>query len=313
MSEEQMRILKMLSEGKISVEQAEGLLEALAKAEPPAPGPAQEAMDKLSKVIGGVIENARGMAWGGGSGEAEEGGQEVGPEGLELPEDAEMILKIKGGSVHVRQVEGTRKAQFSTSSGARPKVRLDGRTCLVSVGPRTGEMDVSVPALGALAIRLMGGRADLAGVGAPIRANVKGGDLEATGCRGTVAVKCMGGTVHMTGALQDADVSCMGGSINLDGLLIDGGKHAVKMMGGDLRLSFRPGSSVRIQTSVLGGSVNCDLPCVSESGGHVKRRAEYLIGGGEGLLSVKLLGGDVTITEGEAAEEDAAEPVKENA
>ena len=146
-----------------------------------------------------------------------------------------------------------------------------------------------------------------------MRANVKGGDLEAMDCRGTVDVKCMGGSASVAGRVTGADVTCMGGSTHLSGLLIDSGRHAVKVMGGDLSLSFLPGSSVRIQTSIMGGDVKTDLPRVNESGGRVKRRAEYVIGGGEGLLSVKLLGGDVTIVEEGAAERDAAQPVKENA
>jgi hypothetical protein len=312
MSEEQLCILKMLAEGKISAEQAEGLLEALDKGEEPQPGPAQEALDKLGKVIGGVMHDHAGMPWGPG-GSAEEEGEEVGPEGIELPEDADVVLRVKGGKVRVRAAEGTRTAEFTSSGSAPPRVRMDDGKCLISVGPRSGEVEIALPEVRAVSVRLTGGRVEMDGVGGSIRANVKGGDMQATACRGSLEAKCMGGSLSVAGRMSNADVTCMGGSVKMDGLLIDSGRHAVKMMGGDAVLSFLPGSSVRIQTSIMGGDVRTDLPKANESGGPIRRRAEYVIGGGEALLTIKLMGGDVTIAEAQAAEPDAAEAVKESA
>jgi hypothetical protein len=311
MSEEQLRILRMLSEKKITVEQAEALLGALGEDREPIGAPAREAMEKLGRVIGSVVGDSNGIPWGLGHDAADAATEEVGPEGLELPEDAEMVLRVKGGNVSVRRVDGTRTAQFVTSGGARPKVSLAGQTCSVDVRPKGGNVEIMVPDLRGLTIRLMGGRAEVAGLTGTLRANVKGGDLDARDCHGPVSVKCMGGNASITGSLRALDVKCMGGAVRLGGVLIDSGKHAVKVLGGSLNLSFSEGSSVLVRTETLGGDVKTDLEPVSQEGGLAKKRAEYRIGSGEAYLDVKLFGGDVMITEAADALRATAETEKE--
>jgi hypothetical protein len=308
MSEEQMRILKMLSDQRITVEQAERLLAAIEEGGGAEKAPAQEAMDKLGKVIGGLMAGEQGVPWHMGH---DDDGDEVGPEGLELPEGSEMVLKVRGSNVFIRRGTDGRKVTFSVASGARPRARVDGNTCRVSIGPGGGKTDIFVPELTALAIRLTGGHVEAQSIGCSVRANVKGGDLCVGGCEGRASLKCMGGAISLSGHPERLEANCMGGGVRLEGVLLDGGKHTIKVMGGDVAVELDPASSVRIETSTMGGEVRSDLPSTGTSGGHIKRAAGYLMGDGEGLLSIRLLGGDVRIAEADAGAGSAAEPARE--
>lgn len=306
MSEEQMRILEMLADHKITAEQAEALLAALGEDRNPLATLSQEAMEKIGKVVGGISRGI-GAPWSGGNDETDDGATEVGPEGIELPEDAELVVRVKGCSVRIHRVDGTRTAMVTSSGTRKPMVRLDGKTCfLTGGGRRTGDIDVACPAIGALAVKMMGGSAAVEGLDARIRAKVHGGEFRAVRCSGPFDLKCFGGNLTVDGEMTAVNAKCMGGEMRLGRLCVSEGRHRVGVMGGSVKLGLDPACSVLVRTQVFGGAVNTDLACVCEPSGLAKRRAEYRMGAGDAVLDVKAMGGDISIKQAAASEATAA-------
>ncbi len=287
-----MQVLRMLAEHKISAEQAERLLASLGHADRKRmPADAQQAIGKLGDIIGRAFAGRRERHEEAGGAEGERVPEPE--EGFALGAGDSLVVRARGANVHIVQRNDADVATVR-SSGERPAaVRRSGTTCTVRASGREGNLDIVVPPIRYLEVKLSGGNARLAGVAADVRISLRGGELKADGCTGHFDVKCMGGNAELTGLISGIDLKCMGGSVTVGALRVTEGKHAVKAMGGRVDLALSPRSSVTVRTKVLGGAVTSDVP--PYDGGAKRGVDEYRIGDGVAVLDVKAMGGDVHI------------------
>jgi len=325
-----MQVLRMLAEHKVSAEQADRLLEALGReGEERMPADAQRAIGKLGEIIGRAFTGRR-----------ERDEREEPADGERVPEPEEgfalgagdsLVVRAKGANVRIVQSSDGEVATVRSSGARRAAVRRSGNTCTVQATgrEREGNLDIGIPPVKSLDVKLSGGNASLEGVGGKVRISLRGGELTAGGCTGRFDVKlsggnaslegvggkvrirlrggeltadgctgrfdveCMGGNAELTGLISGIDLKCMGGSVALDALRLTEGKHTVKAMGGRVDLVLSPRSSVAVRAKAFGGAVTSDVPSPDE--GPKRGGDEYRIGDGAARLDVKAMGGDVHI------------------
>ncbi len=294
MDEERMKVLQMLGEHRITADQAERLLDSLGRAGgEPMSARAEQAIGKLGEIIGRVFTGRH--AW---DREARQVEGEPVPEpgqGFALGSGDSLAVLATAGNVRIVQRDDAEVATVSSPAGRPADVRRKGTTCIVRASIPPGDLDITIPPIKSLDVKLSGGSARLEGVGADVRISVRGGNLAADGCTGRFDVKCMGGSADIRGRISGIDVKCMGGSIALNALHLVEGEHRVRAAGGEVDLTVSPGSSLTVRASVLGGSVTSDLPVEREDRRGPRARAEYRIGDGRAFLDVKAMGGNVHI------------------
>ncbi len=302
MSEEQMQILNMLAEHKITADEAQRLLDALGGPESDvAEAKVEQAMAKLGEAMSRVFSGGTAAEWSEVAeptvGEPVEGAEE----GFEMAPDSTLAVRVKGASVRVTQVDEGRTASVTSSGRRAASVQRKGNTYFVIAGRGTGDVEVTIPPVRSVELKVTGGNVRLDGVRADVDANVKGGNLEARGCAGGFKARLMGGNADIGGRVRSISLKCMGGSATLNDLHIVEGEHSIRNMGGSVSLVVSPEASLTVRTSTFGGRVTSDVPAASESGRGPKHRAEYKFGGGAAVLNVKAFGGDVTISRKEVA------------
>ncbi len=303
MSEERRKVLEMLADGQINADEAERLLRAVNEGE----GAIASAKATIAK-LGDAVSEAIGDAVGSVEERLQTGKPiENAGEGFDMGAGSQLNVRVRGSNVTVTQGPEGSPARVVSSNNRDVKVTQDGDACHVRVGRHAGNVDISIPPIKEVSVKVMGGETKLRGItAARTHVTVQGGNLHVTDCDTALSSKCMGGNVVVTGRISELDLKIMGGSVSVDGLAVSTGVHRVKVMGGRVALTASDEASVLVRTNVFGGTVSSDLPVEGEtkaSGGQMS--ATYRIGGGDATLDIKVFGGKVKLT-GPVAEPVAA-------
>lgn len=184
----------------------------------------------------------------------------------------------------------------------RPESRLVGFSNLKAIlsvpfDPRHTRAEVSggnltLPNLsGEMIADINGGNLTM-GRAASLQASVNGGNLTAADMAGPTTLTVNGGNLTLTGA-HALNASVNGGNLKWTGVL-GGGDHRVEVNAGNATLHLLPGSSLRVEADVTVGAFKADFP-TQKSGGFVTTHHAGQYGSGAALLSCKVAAGQVKV------------------
>jgi hypothetical protein len=308
----------MVADGKITSEEAERLLEALESR-----APAEDVREQVRETagaalgkIGEAIQQAMSFGEGGfpvptpmaalfGRGGEMKGEPVEGAEdGIELPPDAVVEINTTAGDVLVRggRTDG-RMIVHDDEDGVQ--VSREGDRFYVAC--MAADVEVELPTVSELVLKHTGGDVEVEEVAADLTVRVSGGDVEVAGCRGALKGHILGGDVEVEGTVTSLDLDCKGGDFELHGLALREGKHHIKHMGGDVDVFLTPDASVRVHVSTMGGDVEADVEPETSSGGLIGQKRTYVYGGGAAALTVRSMGGDLSIQRSAPAAAAAAD------
>lgn len=125
-----------------------------------------------------------------------------------------------------------------------------------------------------------------------LHADVNGGNLNAAEMSGPTTLTVNGGNLTLTGA-RTLNASVNGGNLTWAGQL-GGGNHRVEVNAGNVKLHLQPGSSVHIDARVTLGSFKADFP-TSKSGGFLNTHHAGQLGGGDARLHCQITAGNLKV------------------
>ncbi|WP_189073829.1 hypothetical protein [Deinococcus sedimenti] len=125
-----------------------------------------------------------------------------------------------------------------------------------------------------------------------LHADVNGGNLNAAEMSGPTTVTVNGGNLSLSGA-RTLTASVNGGNLKWSGLLT-GGHHRVEVNAGNVRLHLQPGSSVHVDAHLTMGSFRADFP-TGKSGGFLNTRHTGQIGSGDAQLHCQVTAGSLKV------------------
>ncbi|EYB69423.1 hypothetical protein DEIPH_ctg008orf0160 [Deinococcus phoenicis] len=125
-----------------------------------------------------------------------------------------------------------------------------------------------------------------------LQADVNGGNLNAATIHGPAHLTVNGGnlTLEQAGSLN---ASVNGGNLKWAGQLTQG-DHRVEVNAGNATLHLLPGSSVQLDADVTVGAFKADFP-THRSGGFLNTRHSGQLGGGDAQLSCRVAAGQVKV------------------
>lgn len=279
------QVQRLVAVGKLSSEDAEGLLEGL---------DAPVALDK-------VAPDPTAQAHAGAAAEAP-------PPDLQLELSAFTLQVIHDPALPRPQLHvntdghlaldatphGWRVARVGSRMGNWANLR---GVLTVPFTPRNVRAEVSGGSLtlpdlaGELHAEVSGGTLSV-GAAAALRAEVNGGLLSAGDVSGPTRLEVNGGniTVAQAGTLN-AEVN--GGNLTWSGVLRTG-QHRLEVNAGNATLHLLPGSSVHVAGEVTLGQVRADFPLQRE-GGFLESRVSGQLGGGAARLSCEVAAGQLKL------------------
>lgn len=125
-----------------------------------------------------------------------------------------------------------------------------------------------------------------------LHADVNGGNLTAAEMSGPSTVTVNGGNLTLTGAAT-LNASVNGGNLTWAGTL-SGGDHRVEVNAGNAKLHLQPGSSVQLDARVTLGSFKADFP-TGRSGGLLNTHHTGQIGSGDARLHCQITAGNLKV------------------
>ena len=322
MTEERRRVLDMLSEDKITVEEAQRLLEALQDANPtetadgPAESPSEEVENGSRKRVSVVLDS-------GDDASTRENTFEVGETPrLDVRSFNGRVRVHAGepGSILVRaKLKNPRGVEYSAVQEgnlvkieATPKQRSDHFLSGI-FGRGTGaRIDVSVPADTSVDVVTSNGPLELRGTeraaalrtsNAPVKVERFKGDLSAqTGnapvtvetLHGSADLKTSNGPVEIDDGHGRFDAKTINGPIRFGGSMEPGGLNRLVTSNGNIKVKLEPNPSLKLDASTVNGMVRCDSPGFVASV-NTFRKLEGTVGEGEAELVAKTVNGLVTI------------------
>ncbi len=152
--------------------------------------------------------------------------------------------------------------------------------------------DLTLPDLGGeMQADVNGGNIRM-GRAAGLKADVNGGNLTAAEMSGPTDLSVNGGNLTVSGA-HTLNASVNGGNLKWAGVL-SGGDHRVEVNAGNATLHLLPGSGLRVSADVTMGAFKADFP-TSQSGGFMSTRHAGQFGDGAATLSCKVAIGQIKL------------------
>ena len=322
MTEERRRILDMLSEGKISVDDAERLLGAMRAAGrvQTLEGPDESPYDEIEM---GVRERVNVVLDRQDEAHTRDDTFEVG----ETPR-----LEVRGfngrvcvesgepGSIRVRaKLKNPRGVEYSAVQEgnlvkveATPRHRSDHFLSGL-FGHNTGvKIEVSVPADTSVDVVTSNGPVELRGTecgaalrtsNGPIKIERFKGDVSARTSNGPITVETLQGSADLTTSngpvsIEDGhgrfDVTTSNGPIGFQGSMESGGRNRLVTSNGGIKMTLEAEPSLKLAASTVNGRVRCESPGFVASV-DTGRELEGIVGEGEAELSAKTVNGLITI------------------
>lgn len=277
------QVQRLVAEGKLTPEEAAGLLEGTDERPTESPTVAQyvqavhDANDNspanlLLKVTGyglSVVEDASLSA-------PQLSANRDGELALSATEDGWIVERVRR---HENGWNGLRAILTVPFTPQHVKAEIHGGN--LNLPDISGEMRADVN----------GGNIRM-GNAASLWAEVNGGNLNAEDIGGPTHLNVNGGNITLVGA-RSLNASVNGGNLKWAGLL-QSGDHRVEVNAGNATLQLFPGSSLRLAADVTVGSFKADFP-TNKQGGFVNTRHTGQLGSGEAFLSCKVAAGQVKV------------------
>ncbi|SMB89273.1 hypothetical protein [Deinococcus hopiensis] len=274
------QVERLVAEGKLTAEEAAGLLEGT-HAEV---GPAGLFLTSTSA-----------------------GGEDVPPD-LDLHVSGYNLTVLYDAGVSQPQLSANREGELSlTATPEGWRVTRIGRShyhgetlraiLTVPFAPRHARTKVeggnlTLPDLGGGVVAEVNGGNVRMGRAASLEANVNGGNLNAAEMGGPTHLTVNGGNLTLEGA-RALIASVNGGNLRWTGQLV-GGEHRLEVNAGNATLHLLPGSSLNVQAEVTVGAFKADFP-THKSGGFLNNRYTGQLGGGEAQLSCQVAAGQIKV------------------
>lgn len=314
MTEEIVKILEMLKEGTITIEEAERLIKAVSesqekerKSEKKRRSPdfhdfAQD-FQNFTQELGQVFESMQvgkfldniatkiksSISTGFGT---------MADTYVDESIDADGIEKLKveqvGGSVTVYNTDGR---EFTIKGMRRTSKIEEGILNLTSGG---GSLSIGVPPIVKdVKVEVGSGNATVNNIKVEkLKGETTGGNLSISNVSGSISASTIGGNIDMTN-VKSADIHAksIGGGIQLIMEDLTEGEIALDSTAGAVKLFADEDSAFDLNAEIIGGSFETDLELEMIESGPVKYRAKYNNGGA--TVSIKTRHGDVEIAKRE--------------
>jgi len=313
MSEERMLILKMLSDGKITPEEAEKLLRAIGggpgEERPPRPprpprgpgrpgeheGDAKAIFKGIGKVFdefGNIVADFVGHVKDSVSGVSDILSGTEGLQIVDVPAESRLILKHGGGSINIHSAEG----QQLVIDGAKRSCKVNVDEATIDITSLGGQLDIGIPqVIIDVEVKAGGGNFNIENLSLDgLSAKIAGGNLSIANSSGKITASVIGGTIQMEGVQSEKlEAKSAGGGIRLNMGTVTSGEITLSSAGGHIEMTVARDSAFEVDASMVGGQFESglELEIIESSPGHTK--AKYNDGGASISLSSK--GGNVKI------------------
>ena len=334
MTDERRRILDMLSEGKITVDDAERLLKALNS------GGYLE--DRVQDAIEGGVRKLEGL---GGSlvEEMKDGGRQrvtvvldeedeahTRDDTFEVGDSPRLEVRSFNGLVRVSAGEpGSIRvgANLRDPQAVRYSAVQEGETIKVEASPRGrsggflsglfgqhrgSDIEVTVPVATSVDLATSNGPVELRGTessgtvktsNSRIRVEKFKGDLKAQTSNGRITVEALEGSAELTTvngrvSIESGhgrfDVTTSNGRIGFQGSMEPGGLNKLVTSNGRIEVVLDAEPSLKVEASTVNGRARCELPGFLASA-DTGQKLEGIVGEGEAELVAKTVNGGITI------------------
>jgi len=307
MSEERTLILKMLSDGKITPEEAEKLLRALSGEPAKRRGPrrhrrpeeregdAKAVFRGLGKVFdefGNIVVDVVGQVKDSLSGVSDILSGTEGLQIVDVPAESKLILKHGGGSVNIHSAEGEQLA----IDGAKRSCKVNLDSAITEITSLGGQLDVGIPQrIVDVEVKAGGGNFAIENISLnSLSAKVAGGNLSIAHSSGKITASVIGGIIQMQDVRSEKlEAKSAGGGIKLNTGTVTSGEISLSSAGGHIEVTIARDSAFEVDASMVGGQFESELELeiIDSSPGHTK--AKYNEGGA--LISLSSKGGNVRI------------------
>ena len=320
MTDEQGRVLDMVSEGKISVEEAERLLSALAGAQDSdSAGPHAGLGEPLHREVISVVMEEGGESVGEALrddtftvGEAprvvikNDNGRvrcEVGDEGsvrvraiLKNPRSVKYSVDQEGGVITV-EAKGKGKASllgFFGRGGSADVVVTAPRKTALDIGTGNGAVEAS-GFEGTSTVKSANGGIALQDMNGGLEVSSTNGRISLGACEGDLSVRSTNGRITVEEAKGSLNASTVNGAVSFSGELVRGSSNELNTVNGAVEVSVLGEVSLKVDASCVNGGVRSDLPGL-EVTDPKRRKLEGTVGDGEAELSVHTVNGAIRIS-----------------
>lgn len=280
------QVQRLVAEGKLTAEEAEGLLEGTGESQTPS--------DTIAQYV-----------------QAVQSGGSVG-QNLTLKIEGYMLKVVQDSTLSAPTLNTNRAGELQLTANANGLTLERTRhhqefwpalKAILSLPFRPQHVKVEIDG-GSLSLPDIGGemRAEVnggnitMGAATALQAEVNGGNLNAGDVQGPTKLEVNGGNLSVNHATTlDAEVN--GGNLRWTGLLT-GGTHRAEVNAGNATLNLLPGSGVRLDAEVTLGNFRADFP-TQKRGGFMESRYSGQLGSGEALLRCEVSAGQIKLlTEG---------------
>jgi DUF4097 and DUF4098 domain-containing protein YvlB len=319
MTDEQGRVLDLVAEGKISVDEAERLLSVLADTQDAGSAHPQADLGDLvhREVISVVMEH-----------DGETSGEALHDDSFVVGELPRVVVKNDNGRVkcevgddEVVRVSATmknpRSVKYDVSQDgdvitveAKSKGKASllgflgqgGSADIVVVAPRKTVLDVGT-SNGVIevsgfesesSIKSTNGRLAAQGMIGRLDASSTNGRISLNACEGDLIVRSTNGRIAVEDAQGSINASTVNGRLSFSGELVSGGSSELKTVNGRVDVRLLGQVSLKIEASGGHGRLKSDLPGL-EVTGRRGRKLEGTVGEGEAELMVRTVNGGIRI------------------
>ena len=245
MSDEIMRILKLLEDGKINAEEAERLIGAMDEKKPRGfyvpvpPKMSKEFLDKMENIpeqIGRAVSTAFGA---------------VGPsEGKRTFRGAKNIqLKVVSGDIEIVPSEG----DIAIDGSAWPmKTAVDGDLLVANLV--NADMIAQIPDGAQAKISVVSADLRAERINGEMQIEAVSGDIELRQCKGSWSIRSVSGDVDLQEMVGRIEVATKSGDIDVD--ISEGSSYVLETTNGNIEVTIPEGSKVIINAASEKGEVS---------------------------------------------------------
>lgn len=206
---------------------------------------------------------------------------------LHVNEEGRVMLEATPRGWHVARQRGQQHAGWS---GVKAILSVPFMPRHVKAEVNGGNL--TLPDLeGEMIADVNGGNVRMGGA-ASLKADVNGGNLNAAEMAGPTNLNVNGGNLTLSGA-HALNASVNGGNLKWAGVL-SGGDHRVEVNAGNATLHLMHGTSLRVDADVTVGAFKADFP-TQKTGSFVTTRHTGQLGSGDATLSCKVAAGQVKL------------------
>ena len=308
----------MLSDGKISVDEAERLLTSMADSRQrrPEADPGRSGTGRPLESVTVVVDPASSAEAASDRDDTFTVGPSprlvVGAENsrIEVHAGAEGSIRVQATLSNPGSVEYRATQQGDTVTVmARPRGKRSifgwfggkGHRIVVTAPPATtidlestnGRLEVR-GVHGGGTVRTTNGRIDVRDALGDFEATTTNGRIEVHDLRGTASLQTTNGRISLDDVVGEAKATTTNGSISFEGELLPGGQSELVTSNGSVAVRLRATPSVRLDAATTNGSVASSITLTATSR-HEKRRLVGVIGDGEAELVIRTTNGSVQI------------------